>query len=380
MRIRSTLALNLDRNILHAALPLLAADKVQAMEWSFDSLYGIRDTPSWFTDFIHEFSRSERLIGHGVFFSMFSGKWMKEQAAWLDDLRAKCAQFHFDHITEHFGFMTGPEFRKGAPLGVPMTDAILKLGRDRLQRIADACQRPVGLENLAFAHSTEEARRHAEFLERLLEPVNGFLLLDLHNLYCHLHNFHLNADEIIAAYPLDRVREIHISGGSWAKSKVAPEGAVRRDTHDGRVPERVFQLLEEILPRCPRVKYVVLEHLGGALQTEESQAAYREDYLRMDGLVQSLPVAEGTDEEHAFAPILSLPPGQPVEDMDLLDQQLTLSRILESSCDQLEAQERLGQSALARTAWNVECWPPHMVETAMQLAKKWKDGFSAQGA
>ncbi len=69
--ILSSISCNLDTNILLASLPLFEAEKVEAIEWSFDTLYKTPDIPLWFTDLLEAFSNENRLIGHGVFFSLF---------------------------------------------------------------------------------------------------------------------------------------------------------------------------------------------------------------------------------------------------------------------------------------------------------------------
>jgi uncharacterized protein (UPF0276 family) len=89
----------------------------------------------------------------------------------------------------------------------------------------------------------EEVKKHGEFLNKLVDSVNGFIILDLHNVYCQSYNFNISFDEIIHLYPLHRVREIHISGGSWEDSNILPGKKIRRDTHDNPVPEKVFHLL-----------------------------------------------------------------------------------------------------------------------------------------
>src|SRR5690606_7797865 len=148
--ILSSIACNPDTNTLLASLPLLSSGKVEALEWSFDSNFKKKELPHWFADLLDEFARENRLIGHGIFFSLFSGKWEKEQQDWLTHLKGVSKLFHFDHVTEHFGFMTGKNFHQGAPLGIPLTPSTLTLGIDRLKRIQDACLCPVGIENLAF--------------------------------------------------------------------------------------------------------------------------------------------------------------------------------------------------------------------------------------
>jgi uncharacterized protein (UPF0276 family) len=360
--------------MLQATLPLFERGEVEAIEWSFDALYKFPVIPDWFTELITAFSQEQRLIGHGVFFSLFSGKWSPEQEQWLAQLSELCSRFQFDHITEHFGFMTGKDFHTGAPLGIPYTPATLALGQDRLQRISRAGGCPVGLENLAFAYSVEEVRVHGQFLRELIEPVNGFIILDLHNLYCQLHNFSRNYEELIVLYPLDRVREVHISGGSWEPSTLQAGKKVRRDTHDESVPEEVFRLLERTIPKCPNLKFVVMEQLGVGLQTTESRSGFQRDFLRMKEIVKA---AEPPTDKQAneFLPPTTMPSTPPFEDQKLHDQQRLLAQILETAADPADARQRLLASALADTAWNVEHWQSDMLETAVRIAQKWRKGF-----
>lgn len=374
-QILSSIAINLDRQILQAALPLLAAEKVQAIEWSFDTLFNTPDIPPWFPELLSEFGKADRLIGHGVFFSLFSGSWSSDQEKWLEHLKKMCTNFRFDHITEHFGFMTGADFHKGAPLSIPLTAATLALGQDRLQRIAHTCECPVGLENLAFAYSLEEVKQQGAFLDQLLEPINGFIILDLHNVYCQLKNFDLEFTELLRLYPLDRVREIHISGGSWANSTTQPARQVRRDTHDDQVPEEVFQLLIQTLPQCPQLKYVVLEQLGVGLKSPESQQRFQQDFFRMDEIVQANQPHTASPGPHPFLPNLQPLAPQPAADLNLHQQQATLSTILETTPTVEDAFAQLKTSPLHQSDWQVEKWTPYMLETAIRIAQKWKDGL-----
>jgi uncharacterized protein (UPF0276 family) len=373
--IYSSIACNLDTHILQASLPLFEQEKVEAIEWSFDTLYRFDEIPAWFTELVSEFSNHHRLIGHGVYFSLFSGKWSPAQQEWLDKLKKLSNEFHFDHITEHFGFMTGEDFHKGAPIGIPLTARTLALGKDRLQRIQDACRCPVGLENLAFSYSMDEVRKHGMFLDQLVGSVNGFIILDLHNIYCQVHNFDIDFADILKLYPLDKVREIHISGGSWQDTLTPPARPVRRDTHDESVPEVVFEFLGQAIPQCPNLKFVVLEQMGTALDTPASQAAFQSDFLRMDSIVKSLSPKSLPGSAHIFAPLATPVNTIPLEDPDLHRQQIQLSRILETAGSVDEARNMLRSSELRNTAWEVEKWAPYMLETAMAIAQKWKNGF-----
>ena len=368
----AALACNLDADILSAALPLLAEGRVGAIEWSFDTLYWTEQLPDWFAELLRAYGAQHRLLGHGVFFSLLAGRWTAEQQQWLGHLRQLAAQFAFAHVTEHFGFFTGQNFHYGAPLPVPYTPATLRIGQDRLRRLAEACQCPVGLENLAFAYSLDEARQQGEFLAKLVEPVNGFLILDLHNLYCQLHNFSVSYEVLIDVYPLDRVREIHISGGSWEDSAAAPARKVRRDTHDEAVPEEVFLLLERTLPKCPQLKFVVLEQLGNGLKTASSHARFQQDFRRMAALVKKGKRSFAQQLDNPFRPPRLYPASPPANAERLYNQHQQLSRFLETAPAVAEAQRQLQASALANTDWKTEQWAPHMLETAISIAQKWK--------
>lgn len=372
-KIHSSIACNLDSNILLAALPLLEAERVQAIEWSFDALYNVQQIPDWFEELIQTFSEGNCLLGHGVFFSLFSGKWTQEQATWLDSLKVQCQRYNFEHITEHFGFMTGENFHQGAPINVPFTSEVLALGQDRLKRIHEACACPVGLENLAIAYSLEEVKKQGNFLDALLEPVNGFLILDLHNLYCQIHNFEINFETIIELYPLERVREIHISGGSWENNALDKNKKIRRDTHDDRVPKEVFELLEKALPRCPNLRYVVLEQVGAGLVREGSKVQFQQDFYHMDALVaKQNKISNLSSNYSSFLPKEKFILQKPLENQQLHLQQIELSHILETATDYNDAKAQLSLSSLANTAWKIEDWNDAMLDTVVQIAQKWK--------
>lgn len=374
-KINAAVSCNLDTNILLATLPLFEAEKIEAIEWSFDALFKANDIPGWFYELLQTFSDAKKLIGHGVYFSLFSGKWLKEQQDWLDNLKNVSSRVQFDHITEHFGFMTGENFHTGAPLGIPFTATTLMIGRDRLKRISNASNCPVGLENLAFAYTIEDVKQHGDFLAKLLEPVNGFIILDLHNIYCQLHNFDIEFENIVAHYPLDLVREIHISGGSWENSVTKPGRKIRRDTHDETVPAEVFELLHVVIPRCPNLKYVVLEQLSCGLVTEEKRKFFQDDFLQLSSIVESKKENGPVNANNFIAPEITLEL-MPVEDEVLFQQQTALSNIFEKATSNVHALQLLHNAGFSNTAWNIENWQPHMLETAIAIGQKWKNGFA----
>lgn len=93
-----------------------------------------------------------------------------------------------------------------------------------------------------------------------------------------MHNFQLSATEIFSLYPLERVRELHLSGGSWSHHGTA---TIRRDTHDQAVPEPVFELLKLALQKCPQAEAIILERMGNTLNSKQEQLQFRQDFAHI---------------------------------------------------------------------------------------------------
>lgn len=276
-----------------AVYPLFEAGEVEILEWSFDMGWGPAGIPAWARLLLDAYAQSDRLLGHGVSLGLLSGAWHPHQERWLASLGDECRERSYRHVSEHFGFMSAASFGYGAPLPVPSTPSVLALGRERLQRLADVAGRPVGLENLALAFGLDDVRGQGELLDRLLDHVDGFLVMDLHNLYCQVVNFGQEPDRLLDAYPLERVRELHVSGGSWSMPSLPGAVAVRRDTHDAAVPDEVFALVDMALARCAHVEAVILERLDGTLDGPGEAEQLRRDYRCLAALIQGTEHAHG---------------------------------------------------------------------------------------
>jgi uncharacterized protein len=365
---RVGLSLMPDSDFLGAAQPLFEAGRVEVLEWSFDMGWG-RSLPAWAEDLLQFYSDRRALIGHGVSFSLLSAQWTERQDLWLQCLQEELEAYQYLHISEHFGWMSAGNFNRSAPLPLPISPAVLEVGRDRLQQLA-AFGVPVGLENLAFAFGLQDVEDQGQFLEELLQPVNGFLVLDLHNLYCQIHNFGLLAEELLARYPLHRVRELHISGGSWSQSRLDGDAQIRRDTHDGAVPDAVFELLATALKLCPQVEFVIFERMGGTLADPREAEGFRNDFARLQKTVQGM--TKNAGERRSLMPVgMDLRRG----DDTLLEAieafQSELLEVLDREDEAGAIVDRLAEHWAFRPY--VETFEGRMVEVAAELVKKWGD-------
>ncbi len=373
----------------HASQIMFERNQVQVVEWSFDFSWIAGDIPPWCVDIVDKFSRSNALIGHGVNLSPLSARFSPRQEEWLAKAREEFKARNYIHASEHFGFSEAGPIAHGAPLAVPMTKESLRLGKEMMKRYADATQCPVGLENLAFAFCLDDVKRQGEFIDQLISEVDGFLLLDVHNIYCQLANFNVSALDLLKSYPLSKVREIHISGGTWTESESRARVAVRRDTHDDSVPQDVFNLAALALKLCPNVAFVIFERLGWTMMEEESQAEFREDFETIAEILDATYAADAAQESgsadcsidecqsEAIQPS-GLPSEKvstselPPDDASLAEFQDALAELLSSELSQEEILAMLkSEPRFKHHQQYIERFDRDMVAVACELMGKW---------
>ena len=96
----------------------------------------------------------------------------------------------------------------------------------------------------------------------------------------------------------------------------------------------------------------------------------------MQAIVNAFNEKEHYFSMNDFLPEELLPLQEPVPESQMLHaQQLELSSILERAKDTQEASQLLQNSSLANSEWKTETWSPYMVETALRIAQKWKNGW-----
>ncbi|MGH1516684.1 MNIO family chryseobactin maturase [Chryseobacterium sp. JK1] len=355
------LSMMAEADFLSAVLPLLQDHSVDVLEWSFDTLY-TTDEPDWLTGLLNFYSENSRLIGHGVYYSLFDARWTERQEIWLSKLKEEIHQRKYNHITEHFGFMNTENFHQGVPLPVSLNSKTLQIGKDRLYRLQEAVNMPVGIENLAFSFSMADVKEQGTFLDQLVEDTNGFLILDLHNIYCQSWNFEVEMQEIINLYPLHKVREIHLSGGSWQES-VYGKKQIRRDTHDDCIPEEIVMILPNVISQCPNLEYIIIERLGHTIKTEKQKKDFFDDFKKVKTII------ENSDSKvkatHDWIKTTTGFPEKPLEDPVLFEEQTRLTKLLFDSS---------GADSLKKESFQyfkTDNWDPEMILTAQNIIKKW---------
>ena len=226
--------------------------------------------------FHREFLALKRLSGrpfvaHSVGWSP-GGADPARRLRWARRMLEDQAQFEFAWWTDHLGLCEVGGEVLALPLPLPMTDEAAAEVRGALSQMAEIVP-VVGLENSAFPFAVGDPLLEPAFLEACLGD-DGRLLLDLHNLVCNADNLGFDARDWLARAPLDRVVEIHVSGGGpvdepWTHG-------LRLDGHDTAVPEIVWDLLLEVAPACPSLRGVTLERFEGTVGPEDVPLLHRE--------------------------------------------------------------------------------------------------------
>lgn len=350
-----------EADFLSAVLPLLQDHSVDVLEWSFDTFYDIEE-PDWLSGLLNFYAENSRLIGHGVYYSLFDARWTQRQESWLEKLKQEVHKRKYNHITEHFGFMNTENFHQGVPLPVSLHSKTLQIGKDRLYRLQEAVDVPVGIENLAFSFSVDDVKEQGIFLDQLVEDTNGFLILDLHNIYCQSWNFEVEMKDIISLYPLHKVREIHLSGGSWQES-VYGKKQIRRDTHDDRIPEEILLILPYVISQCPHLEYIIIERLGHTIKTEQQKKVFFDDFKKVKTVIENSdfkPKVKNNQikKETEF-------PEKPLEDPVLFEEQTRLTKLLFDSSEINDIKKEPFQY------FKTENWDSEMILTAQNIIKKW---------
>lgn len=187
----------------------------------------------------------------------------ERQRRYLDRLAETHAALGFAWMTDHSGATTLAGEAVIVPVGVPLTDRSLAVLRARLDDLRGICG-AAGVENSALYAWLDPPEAEPGFLAAAVGDAHGWLL-DLHNLAVMEANTGYSAEAWLDAAPLDRVIELHLAGGSGSDG--LPVGRrFQLDSHDARVPDRVWQLLDAVIHRVPGLRGVTLERLEGTVE------------------------------------------------------------------------------------------------------------------
>jgi uncharacterized protein (UPF0276 family) len=259
-----------DEEFLERAAPLFEhADYFEVAPetlWFADARGSLQPNGFW-----HRFAalaeRGRRFVAHGVGLSMGTNAASDRprQRRWLERMAEDHGRFRFEWWTDHLGASSLDGLALTLPVALPMTPRAAAIVRGRLAQMQSIVG-DVGVENTVAYFTLGDPLDEPRFLRACLRAPGSHLLLDLHNLYTMALNCGFAPEHYLDALPLERVIEIHLSGGSMSLPEWLPSGvSLRLDGHDDAVPEPVWALAEQIVPRCPSLRGITLERMEGTV-------------------------------------------------------------------------------------------------------------------
>jgi len=99
-----------------------------------------------------------------------------------------------------------------------------------------------------------------EFVSRIVEQADCYILLDLHNLLKKEINGRQTVKEFLKQIPLERVIEIHVAGGFV-------HGKYYLDAYSGISSDHLFEITTKTVKMLPNLKALVFEMLPGYLSS-----------------------------------------------------------------------------------------------------------------
>lgn len=198
----------------------------------------------------------EPIISHGLMMSLGSLEPLADD--YFADLRAFLARhcggpgggWHSDHLC--FSTEQGAVLHDLLPLPLDETTA-LRVAK-RIREAQDRLERPLAVENISYYLPMGTPQlSEAEFTSLVCAEADCGLLLDVNNIYVNSKNFGFDVREMLAAYPIDRVVQLHVAGHTrWDRFEMF------LDDHGATAEPTVHELMQWVVERTGPVP-VLLE-------------------------------------------------------------------------------------------------------------------------
>ncbi|MFO7563701.1 MAG: DUF692 domain-containing protein [Enhygromyxa sp.] len=194
----------------------------------------------------------ERVITHGLMMSLGALDPFDDDyfAALRGFLARHGGSWHSDHLC--FSTQQGAVLHDLLPL--PLDEGTASRVAARIREAQDRLERPLAIENISYYLPMGEPRMsEAEFVSLVCAEADCGLLLDVNNIYVNSKNFGFDVREMLAAYPLDRVVQLHVAGHTrWDRFEFY------LDDHGSTAEPTVHELMQWVVERTGPVP-VLLE-------------------------------------------------------------------------------------------------------------------------
>ncbi|MGA2042723.1 MAG: DUF692 domain-containing protein [Roseiarcus sp.] len=166
----------------------------------------------------------------------------------LARLAALARRYEPGLFSEHLAWSSHDEGFLNDLLPLPYTEETLATVCDHIDQVQETMARPMLLENPSTYVLFEESTiPETDFLREIARRTGCGLLLDVSNVLVSATNHGFDPCAYIAAFPLERVGEIHLAG--FAEAEDDAGHPILIDAHDSPVRERVWGLYRDVVAR-----------------------------------------------------------------------------------------------------------------------------------
>lgn len=181
-------------------------------------------------------SLSERytFVCHGL--SLDLGGMRPLDEAYLHELKGFLNEHQVAFYTEHLSYC-GDSGHLYDLLPIPFTEEAVRYVAQRIRRVQDILERPLGVENISFYVMPSTELTEVEFINAVLSEADCGLMLDVNNIYVNSINHGYDALSFMKAMPTERIQYMHIAG------HFDEADDLKIDTHGEAVKSAVWDLL-----------------------------------------------------------------------------------------------------------------------------------------
>ena len=174
----------------------------------------------------------------------------------LARLKTLCDRYQPDSFSEHLAWSSHDSVFLNDLLPLPYTEETLGRVADHIDEVQAALGRQMLLENPAtYLLFTESTIEETDFLAEIARRTGCGLLLDVNNVFVAATNHNIDPAAYLARFPVEAVREIHLSGHSETMDDLGAPLLI--DSHDTPVKDPVWALYQTVLARIGPVASLI---------------------------------------------------------------------------------------------------------------------------
>ncbi len=199
------------------------------------------------------------LLLHGI--SMGLASTVKPQSKRVEKMARLIGQLEPESWSEHLAFVRAGDIEIGHLAAPPRAASTIDATAENLHAARAVIGSLPLVENIAtLIDPPASDLDEPAWLAGTLAASGAGMLLDLHNLYANSVNFGLDPVDFLARLPVEKIHQVHISGGRWIDD--GANGNRLLDDHFHDPPDPVYDLLSELARRSPHPLTVILERDG----------------------------------------------------------------------------------------------------------------------